>query len=243
MLKILYAADNRESSFYSMQRFVDTYSKFYQIKIAAHSRSIKHLSCDWNLDALLDFRGKYKNPSFQSDNFHQYVADIKEFAPDIILSDLEIYTSYIGLELGLKVWQFSPLLLYYGLVQKQNLYKYHSGLMHGASELYQYRNYILENSQKRLIASHLIDSPQPPSLLPAYQWVRPNFQLVATISPTIHGISSADCYYGQIAPPSQIDYRDLESLAVAATASPSPFTQINSQGKFISQYLQELLPA
>lgn len=256
MLKILYAADSRPTSFYSMKRFLDTYGKYYNIKTAAYSKSIKDINVNWNLDALLDFRGKYNSISFKNSNFALYVREIKRYSPHLILSDVEVYSSYVGLELGVPVWQVSPLLLYYGTEEKNNVYKYYSGTFSAISERYKYINYILGNSDKKIVLSHLGDVPERPVLKEGFQWARPNYHVLEDNSQCMRipstAIHLADAYFNNKPSVLDIDYTDLESiviaqynynygLSVSSKKNIIPFeTTIDSNVKFLSQYLKEL---
>lgn len=253
MLKILYAADNRKSSFYSLKRFLDTYSDFYQIKVAAYSASIQNLNVNWNLDALLDFRGKKTDLSFSNSNYPLYAREIKRFAPNIIISDLEIYSSYIGIEMGIPVWQVSPLLLYYAAEDKLNIYKYHSALFKWDSRRDDYTKYVIKNSDKRLILSHLGDTVAPPKVDTFFDWVRPNYELLDKPQPIINiyssGIGAADAYFNGQYVNLEIDYSDTEAIVVARynevaglninkKISKALFKpHINDNVKFLSQYL------
>jgi len=247
VLKILYAANDCNSSYYTLKRFIDTYSKYYEIKIAAYSKSIKNLNVNWNLDALLDFRGKSDSILFKNSNYALYIREIKRFAPDLIISDLEIYTSYAALELGLPVWQVSPLLLYYGIKHKSNLYKYYSGLLKDIDKK-QYINYIINNSDKRLILSHLGDLKTNPQLKDGFEWVRPNYN-IPTITSTDNTIGMADAYFANLPIDVKINYNDPESIITSyynqyyGLSGPNCQmfeTSINADVKFLSQYLKDV---
>jgi hypothetical protein len=258
MLKILYAADNRSTSFYTLKRFLDTYRQYYDIKVAAYSKSIGNLNANWNLDALLDFTGKSKGITFKNTNFPLYVREVKRFSPNLIVSDVEVYTSYVGLELGIPVWQVSPLLLYYGLPDKGSLYKYYSGILSKDVDRNKYINYLMSNSDKRFILSHVGDLPNRPTIDPAYEWLRPNYHTISAERNVIDSISSgmhfADAYFSGKQTIPHIDYNDAESIVTAEhnykyglsipPASSAyvhfPEITINSDVKFLSQHLRAL---
>lgn len=248
MLKILYAGNNYTSSYHTLKRFIDTYSKYYNIKISAYSKSIKDLNVNWNLDALLDFRGKANAISFKNSNYALYIREIQRFAPDLIISDLEIYTSCAALELGIPLWQVSPLLLYYGINHKSNLYKYYSGTFSKNLNIKQYTNYIINNSDKKLILSHLGDLSDGPKLKAGYEWVRPTYEL-SDKNQTDNAIGLADAYFANIPTILNIDYSDPGSILTAyynqyyglSGKKLTIFnTSINSNVKFLSQYLEEM---
>jgi len=241
MLKILYAANNYTSSFYSLKRFVDTYSKFYQIRTAAYSKSIQNINVNWTLDCLLDFKNKYQNISFKNSNFDLYLREIKRFNPDLIISDIEIYTSYAGIKLNIPVWQVSPLLLYYAIDTKHNLYKYYSGVINKDSDKQKYIIYIINNSIKKLIPSHLGDLNSKPILKEEYEWIRPNYNYNLSV-PMSCGIGLADLYYNNIKNELFIDYSDPESIITSHYNKlyDSSNLSIDNNIKFLSQHLKEL---
>lgn len=258
MLRILYAADNRKTSFYTLKRFLDTYNKYYDIKVAAYSKSVGNLNANWNLDALLDFSGKSKGVTFKNSNFPLYVREVKRFSPNLIISDVELYSSYVGLELGLPVWQVSPLLLYYGVPDKGSLYKYYSGVLSKDVDRNKFINYIIGNSDKRLILSHIGDLSDRPEINSTYEWVRPNYNVVSTdlmvIDTASSGIHLADAYFSGKQTIPQVDYNDAESIVVAehnykhklsvrgiySDYVRIPDITINSDVKFLSQHLRSL---
>jgi hypothetical protein len=256
MLKILYAADNRPSSFYNLKRFLDSYTKYYSIKVAAYSSSIRGINVNWNLDALLDFTGKSKGITFKNTNFALYIREVKRFMPDLIISDLDIYTSYIGLELGVPVWQVSPLLLYYGAPDKASMYKYYSGVLSKDIDRNKYVSYVIGNSDKRLVLSHMGDVPDRPNLSEGYDWVRPNYNIIDSGDKLLYtpatSMHLADAYFSQKLTVPTVDYSDPESivtsqynckygLSVSSDKNTTSFTTtINSDVRFLSQYLREL---
>jgi hypothetical protein len=233
---------------------MDTYGKYYDIKVAAYSKSIGNLNVNWNLDALLDFRGRYTGISTSNSNFALYVRGIKAFKPDLIISDMEMYSSYIGLDLGIPVWQVSPMLLYYAIEDKNNLYKYYSGLFSKTPEQKQYTNYVLGNSDKKLVLSHLGDLPTAPQLEPGYEWVRPNYCVSegSCIHTTSVAINLADAYFSGRSSTLDVDYSDPESiitsqfnynhgLSVKHERDAQLFDiNISPDIKFLSQYLAEV---
>jgi hypothetical protein len=248
MLKILYAANNYNSSYYTLKRFVETYSKYYSIKTSAYSKSIQDLNVNWTLDALLDFRGKSTGISFKNSNFALYVREISRFAPNLIISDVEPYTSYAALELGIPVWQVSPLLLYYGVKHKTNLYKYYSGTFAKDGNKNQYINYIINNSDKKLILSHLGDLSNSPQLKDKYEWVRPNYE-ISNIINIDNSIGMADAYFANLQLDLKTNYNEPESIitsyynkryGLSGPNRPIFETSINTKVKFLSQYLKDM---
>src|SRR6266404_4618483 len=111
-MRILYAANNSYSSSHQLDRFIKLLSNKYDLKIAAYKRSMGSNDIDFTLDALLNFSNS-RNTYKPNGNYQYICNEIKRFAPDLIISDLEIFTSMAALELGIKLWQVSPALIYY----------------------------------------------------------------------------------------------------------------------------------
>lgn len=178
-MKILYAAGNRIGSFYQLKRFLGSVSKRHTIKIAAYKKSMGDLDVDYNLDSLLNFTNP-EGISFNG-NYNYYANEIRRFAPDLIISDFEIYTSIMAGELKIKLWQFSPVNLYYALdaktKQASGIHKYYSHLIESNHKKSDYINYILNNSDRKFVLSHLCDCAAAPSLIDGFEWVRPSFIL------------------------------------------------------------------
>src|SRR5574338_1119629 len=101
-MKILYAASNNLNAKIQLSRFLKAMDgSKHQIKIAAYKTSSpKDISIDWTLDALLNI---YKPDllSLHNDNLNIYFEQIKNFQPDLVISDLEYFTSYVSSDLNL----------------------------------------------------------------------------------------------------------------------------------------------
>lgn len=178
-MKILYAAGNRVGSIYQLKRFLDSIkNKKYTIKTAAYKLSMGNLNVDYNLDSLLNFTNP--NTITFNGNYNYYYNEIKNFKPDLIISDFEIYSSIIAIELGIKLWQFSPILLFYALPQdikvKLKVYKNYSYIFDYNIDKTAYYKNILNNSDKKLIPSHICDCFDE-ELNKGYEFVRPSFVL------------------------------------------------------------------
>jgi uncharacterized protein (TIGR00661 family) len=180
-LKILYAISDRASSAIQLSRFLTvTSDKDYIVKTAGYRRS--NISLDWTLDALLDMF----NPSRilpENDNLEVYFEQIKSYDPDLIISDLEIFTSYVGRVLDKTVWQVSPLLLYYGTKDK---YKSSAHKNYGHTFRNQFTKNerlknVVFNSNYNFIYSHFGDTIDPPKLAKNYEWIRP-YHVIGNVS-------------------------------------------------------------
>lgn len=185
-MRILYAAGNRLGSFYQLKRFLTSvHNKNYNIKIAAYKKSMGNIDIDYNLDALVNFTNPNSDISFNS-NYNYYSNEIKRFNPDIIISDMEIYSSILADELKIELWQVSPLLAYYGLSDnlrcKTEIHKHYSYLFSSSHRNTDYINYILKISSRKFILSHICDIGIDISLKESYEFVRPSFVLGSDIN-------------------------------------------------------------
>lgn len=174
-LKIVYAASDREGGSIQLLRFLQAVRhKNYNIKIAAFPKSNPGISINWNLDCLKDMFNQ-DNFTIDNDNLRVYYDQIKLFKPDLIISDLELYTSYIANTLNIKLWQASPLLIPYS-------HSFLCKLPYRSSYAYFYRNNnsnillknLLANSEKKFIYSHLGDA-NVFKIEEGFEWIRPYY--------------------------------------------------------------------
>jgi uncharacterized protein (TIGR00661 family) len=175
-LKILYAACNRKGAQLQLGRFLSAVAKDgHQIKIAGFNASLPGFYMDWTLDALLDMFN-LEHISFDNDNLRIYFNQVKSFDPDLIISDLEIFSSHVGLVLNKPVWQVSPLLLYHGLntTEKTNMgvYKNYSYIFNKQATIDDLIRNALANADKKFVYSHFGDVTNT-TLVEGFEWVRP----------------------------------------------------------------------
>lgn len=177
MLKILYAAGNNAGSKIQLWRFFQIMKDSpYQIKYAAHTKSSPNINIDWTLDALLD-PSKPESLSLETDNVHIYYEQIKNYNPDLVISDLDYFTSYIANILNITLWQCSSLLMNFAITHKS---KYNAGLsnqyihlLKQDSDNYQKIINIIHNSNENYVYSHFGDADNPPKLKDGFNWIRP----------------------------------------------------------------------
>ncbi len=96
---------------------------------------------------MLNFRSPQEQAiSFNNSNFKLYSKEIDQFKPELIISDLDIYTSYIGINNNIPTWQVSSLLLYHAIEIKsrENIWKYYSSLFELGENYKQYLTYIIK---------------------------------------------------------------------------------------------------
>ena len=190
-MKILYAACNRKGAQLQLGRFLSAVAKGeHQIKLAGFNESCPGFYLDWTLDALLDMFN-LDHISFDNDNLRTYFSQVKTFNPDLIISDLEIFSSHIGLVLNKPVWQVSPLLLYYGLnaVEKTNMgvYKNYSYIFNKQATIDDLIRNALMNADKKFIYSHFGDATSA-ELMEGFEWVRPYHVTGKTSIPCKHNV-------------------------------------------------------
>lgn len=192
MLKILYAANNNINSKIQLIRFLQSIKdKPYQLKIAAYKISTDDLNIDWTIDCLLNI---YKPAllSTESENFQIYFEQIKSFAPDLIISDLEYFTSYVGHLLDIPVWQCSSILINFALANKYNigLFKNYSYILNRDFAHNQRMINIIDNSTLNLVYSHFGDVAAPPELKENFSWITPYYSIGKISPPCRHRIAA-----------------------------------------------------
>lgn len=176
MLKILYAAGNNSGAKIQLSRFLQAMEgKPFIIKVAAYKQSSPSINIDWTLDCLYNIF-KPDHISLENDNFETYYQQVKYYNPDLIISDLEYFTSYIANELNITLWQCSSSLTNFAVEQKYNL-----GLFKNFSYLLQKNNSvrtqriinIIDNSNCNFVYSHLGEAENTFSLKENFEWIRP----------------------------------------------------------------------
>ena len=194
MLKILYAAGNNQNASIQLERFLQAVQgKPYTVKIAAYKQSSpKGVSVDWTLDCLLNmFKPEYVTIE-DNDNLQIYYQQIKYFNPDLIISDLEYFTSYIANVLNVTLWQCSSSIINYALVNKQKynlgLFKHHAYTFNKNPLAVQRTINILDNSNVCYVYSHFGDAAISLSLKEGYEWIRPYHEIGKSTIPCQHNI-------------------------------------------------------
>ena len=188
-MRILYAANNNFNSYFQLKRFISSIKhKDIEIKVAGYKSSMGDLNIDYTLDALLNFTNPDANISFNG-NYTLLYHEIKRFSPDLIISDLEIYTSIIASEMNIPLWVVSPFLLYIALYKKTlyniSINKKYSYLFTKNFRKKSFLNFIIKNADRRFIVSHLCDTNIEFDLKEGFEFVRPDFVLADNISNTI----------------------------------------------------------
>lgn len=177
MIKILYAASNNLNAKIQLERFIKAVSgSSYTIKIAAYKQSSPNINIDWTLDCLLDIFN-VNNTNLNNDNFQIYFDQIKSFNPDLIISDLEYFTSYAANILNINLWQCSSSIINFAFTKKQKynmgIFKNYSYILNKNPEYTQRIVNIIDNSNYNFIYSHFGDIDESPQIQEKFEWVRP----------------------------------------------------------------------
>lgn len=191
-MKILYAAGASQNSKIQLARFASTINENkFSIKYATYNKSSNGLPIDWSLDSLLNMF-KPDLISMDNENFHIYFEQIRSFAPELIISDLEYFSSYIANVLNIPLWQCSSSLINIAISnhEKYNigLFKTYSYLLHNKPVHNARIANIIDNSNNNFVYSHLGDLENAPSLKDKFEWVRPYFSLGKISKPCSHNI-------------------------------------------------------
>jgi uncharacterized protein (TIGR00661 family) len=162
----------------------------HTIKIAAYKTSSpKNQSIDWTLDCLLNLY-KPELINLDNDNLQIYFEQVKYYAPDLVISDLEYFTSYIAQVLNIHLWQCSSSLINFALDRNDKLhlgaFKHYAHALNRDERHRQRLLNLLDNSNGNFVYSHFGDTSEPPHLQSGYQWVRPYHQLGKSTVPCRH---------------------------------------------------------
>lgn len=179
-MKILYASGRTNSSYFQLRRISKYLKYFFDAKIAAYQSAAQSMDVYFNLDYTLNF----SDPdcfSLMGDNIKKYRKEIKLFAPDLIISDLDLITSSLAMELGIELWHISPKLLHYGmpswLKQQLGTYKYNSFLFDTDTKIKKLTKKILSYASCNLVYSYFCDTEMKVKLINNFEWIRPYYIL------------------------------------------------------------------
>lgn len=173
MIKILYAANNNLNSKIQLSRFIDNISGV-ELKIAAYKNYSPNINIDYTLDCLYGFNNER---NIDNSYLKIYYDKINKYSPDLIISDLEFFTSKIARELNIPLWQCSSNLLDYAI---DFHHKYDLGISGKYKKILEKTSLdhnfdTVLSSDKNLVYSHLCDNFIKPELKKEFNWVRPYF--------------------------------------------------------------------
>lgn len=156
-MKIVYSAGNRLGAGFQLKDFLD--HNTHEIKIAGYFESTREIQyVDWTLNAA-------ENP----DVIKILLQEIKEFQPDLIISDAEPIIANIAKTLNVQLWYCSSLHLFDGI-------EWGRGQLNGYSyQLEELRFFFrkMPLADRVFVYSPFGDIKNPPSLRKKYEWVQP----------------------------------------------------------------------
>jgi hypothetical protein len=175
-MKILYAANQRAGAHFQLNRFYQAAKDKHQIRFAAHKGQNYGCDIDWILGALY---GVFDDaPNYAGIAMEIYREQIKQYAPDLIISDCEPITTKLANDLGIRVWQVSSLLLYKAFSSRGHRTFVLTNQYPSLFANYSDQMKELEKSERFIIYSHLCDLNLPGK----YEWVRPYARIGETSS-------------------------------------------------------------
>lgn len=177
-MKILYAARNNYNSKIQLERFLEHRNEKDIIKIAGYKDNLPSCNVNWTLDACFLPDGTKHHTFENNDYLNIYESQIIKFAPDLIISDLEIYTSYLAIKLGIRLWHYSNKMYYEAIdfIYKKsaiNAFKYYFSSFKKERE----KRYKLEDlfnaADKNFVCSHFCDIEEKIILKEGFEYIRP----------------------------------------------------------------------
>lgn len=191
-MKILYAASNNQNAKIQLSRFLSAVGDTHQIKIAAYKKSSpKGINIDWTLDALLNIY-RPNLLTLHNDNLDIYYEQIKSYNPDVVISDLEYFTSYVANDLNIALVQCSSSMINFALEKKYNLklFKFHAHSLNREPLHTQRIVNVIDNSNCNFVYSHIGDTGEAPNLKEGFEWVRPYHRVAKEYVPCQHFITA-----------------------------------------------------
>lgn len=150
----------------------------YEVRVAGFQGDLHDIDADYTLDSLLDFYGKSASKPVTGKNFQRYLDEIDTYKPDLILSDLEFFTTYAANELQIPYWIVSSFAIYFALTKQfkdsLGVSKHYRSILFDNKNFHRYQ-FQLNNADQRFIYHFLCDAPTPPELMNDCHWVRPYF--------------------------------------------------------------------
>jgi uncharacterized protein (TIGR00661 family) len=190
-MRILNSAGNNSNALLQLARFSQAMQNTgHQVKVAAYQKSSpKGMNIDWSLDCLFNMFNS--DQISENDNLKIYYDQILYYKPDLVISDLEYFTSYLATASNIPLWQYNSSLINFAVTQKYDLglFKKYAYLLQKNNPLRTQRIInIIDNSDRRLVYSHLGDSVNPPELKEGFEWVRPYHMVGKNSVPCRHNL-------------------------------------------------------
>ncbi len=175
-MKILYAAGRYSSSAIQLQRIQETL-KNYEVKTAGFS--FMGLPVNFTLDPLLSLY--WKNSVLRNNMFAIYRDEVKRFNPDLIISDLEMYTSSIAKLLQKPLWHYSSALLRqcvkFSDVNESGIASHYRSYLKRYENVVEVEDALVKMTNMNLIPSHFGDAGIALKPRKGFYWSRPYHKL------------------------------------------------------------------
>jgi hypothetical protein len=184
-MKLLYANSRYSGAHLRFDRIYTALQDQHTIRVAGYANNSDY-PLDWTLDALYGPLGSNRI-HYDTALFTAYCQQVEAFAPDLIISDLEPFTSHLAKELNIEIWQMSPSLMTHGVREgpTSGLRSRYGSIVNGgeysASNSKWFQD-ALHNASRKLIYSHFGDLINPPALNSGFEWLRP-YHLIGEQSP------------------------------------------------------------
>jgi hypothetical protein len=176
-VKILYAAPNNFHGKIQAERVLDNL-KDHQVKVAAYRASMPDSGMDWCLDPLLFPRKNNPFAFLENRYLEVYQDQVKSFDPDLIISDMEFYTSYVALNLNKRLWHVSNRLYNFSI---DELFKKHINVFKYYKDVYESKqtlmiiNELIAGADRNYLYSHFCDIDEKIILKNKFEWMRPYY--------------------------------------------------------------------
>lgn len=148
----------------------------YEIRVAGYHGDLRDIDADYTLDSLFDFYGQDTSKPITGKNYQRYLEEVSIYKPDLIISDLEFFSTYAAIELGIPYWIVSSFAFYFAINKKLKdslgIAKHHRSCLFDNKNFHRYK-YQLDNADRKFIYSFLGDIQTCPDISSQYTWARP----------------------------------------------------------------------
>lgn len=158
MIKILYGARESQNSKIQLQRILDNNTNF-DYKIAAYKNHCPNV----NLDITLDIFKKENNKAFEI-----FLEQVNYFKPDVVISDLEYFTSKAAIKLKIPLIQCTNYIHQFVTSKKNNV-------MHNYK--FPKQDDFIHKSDYIFLYSHFGDVEYEFKIRDKCEWIRPYYKL------------------------------------------------------------------
>lgn len=163
-MKILYGAENRIGAGIQLEYFKHACNNKHKIRCAAFSRSFNLTYVDWSLNSLQASAPK-STRQFASDVLFK---DLKNWKPDLVISDAEPITANIASQFEIPLWYCSPLHLADGVNWEREQHKYSRQISDVKREFQEF-----PEADRYFICSPFGDISMRPLIKNDYEWIKP----------------------------------------------------------------------